>query len=335
MIVWTLVAVLAVVVLGLIWSVFRPTSLPKPLGPIQKVTVGAEGSLLTAAIWVAEAKGYFKKERLEVSIKPFDSGRLSFLAMLNGEGIDISTVSPTTIMFNSFKRDDFAIFATFVYSYEDVKVIARKDKGINRARDLKGMKIGTPGGTVGQFFLNAFLTENGIPVSEVTVVNIAPSELPYALVRNLVDAIVIWEPHGHRAREQLKDKAIRLPSSEVYKETSNFMVMKDYAKANPEILEKFLRATDEATTFIREHKEEAQQLVADKLELDPAITKALWDDFVFEMSLDQSLIRTLEEEGIWAIQSRLVKKPKIPNYLDFIHLKSLESVNANAVTIGK
>jgi ABC-type nitrate/sulfonate/bicarbonate transport system substrate-binding protein len=224
-------------ILGVVWFLFPTTSTQMPSGPLEKVTVGAEASLLTAAIWVAESKGYFEREGLEVTIKEFESGRASFRAMLDGEGIDISTVAPTPIMFSSFKRNDFAIFATFVYSYDDVKVIARNDKGIATAADLKGKKVGTPAGTTGQFFLNAFLTDNGIPAKEVEVIDISPPELPGALANNQVDAIVIWEPHGYNAQKLLgPDKAKRLPSSDVYKETFNFMVMKEYADAHPEVL---------------------------------------------------------------------------------------------------
>ena len=126
-----------------------------------KVTLGAETSLLTAAVWVAEDQGYFQEQGLDLTIKEFDSGKASFNDMLNG-GVDISTVAPTPIMFNSFKRQDFSIFATFVDSNEDVKVITRKDVGINSAADLKGKKIGIVDGSTSQFFLGAFLIYNQI-----------------------------------------------------------------------------------------------------------------------------------------------------------------------------
>ena len=103
-------------------------SIDKPTKPIEKVSLGVEASLLPAAVWVADNKGYFQDEGLDLTIKEFNSGRLSFLAMLKGEGVDISTVAPTPIMFSSFNRQDFSILATFVYSYDDVKVIARRDK---------------------------------------------------------------------------------------------------------------------------------------------------------------------------------------------------------------
>ena len=70
--------------------------------PVEAVTLGVETSLLPAAVWVAEHKGLFKEEGLDVTIKEFNSGSASLSAMLNGEGIDIAAAAPTPIMFNSF-----------------------------------------------------------------------------------------------------------------------------------------------------------------------------------------------------------------------------------------
>jgi len=299
----------------------------------EKVTLGVETSLLPAAVWVAENKGYFEEEGLDLTIKEFDSGRLSFLAMLKGEGVDISTVAPTPIMFSSFDRQDFSIFATFVYSDEDVKVIAHRGKGITTAADLKGKKIGTPKGTTGQFFVEAFLIHNGLLSSEVEVIDISPSELPVALLNNRVDAIVIWEPHAYTAQNLLGQDAVRLPSSDVYRETFNFMTMKDFARAHPEVLNKFLKAIDKATDFIGKNKEDSQTIVAERLKLDKEVMTALWDDFIFEISLGQSLLVTLEAEARWAIKNKLTDKTEVPNYLDYIYFDALEKVKPEAVGI--
>ena len=45
--------------------------------PVDKIVLGAEASMLPAAVWVAEGKGYFREEGLDVTIKEFDSGRLT------------------------------------------------------------------------------------------------------------------------------------------------------------------------------------------------------------------------------------------------------------------
>jgi len=299
----------------------------------EKVTLGVEDSLLSSAVWVAESKGYFEREGLDLTIKEFDSGKSSFLSMLKGEGIDISTVAPTPIMFNSFDRQDFYIFATFAYAYEDIKVIADRSKGITEAIDLEGKKIGTTAGTTGQFFLEVFLIYNGLSPSEVEVIDISPSELPDALKNNQVDAIVIWEPHANNAQKLLGQDAIRLPSSDVYQTTFNFMAMKDYAKAHPEVLIKYLRAIDEATDFIGKNREEAQAIVSERLKVDEEIMALLWDVFTFEISLNQSLLVALEAEARWAIKYKLTESTEVPNYLDYIYYDVLEEVKPEAIGI--
>lgn len=169
---WVLVAVIvvALAVGGYFWLTRKKPQ--QPTGPPQKATLGVETSVISAAVWVAENKRYFQAEGLDLNIKLFETGKSSLSALLKPEGIDICTVAPTPIMFSSFARQDFCVFATFVYSYDDVKVIARKDRGINTAADLKGKKVGTPAGTTGQFFLDSFLVQNRVPTSDVEAIDI-------------------------------------------------------------------------------------------------------------------------------------------------------------------
>ena len=304
-------------------------------GPIEKVTLGVESSLLPAAVWVAENKGYFTEAGLDLTIKEFDSGRASLIALLNGEAVDIAAAAPTPIMFSSFGRDDFSIFSTFAFAYEDIKVIANKDSQISGPGDLRRKKIGTLMGSTGQFFTETFLIYNSISPSEVEMVDMAPSELPKALNDGQIDAQVIWEPHGTTARELLGDRAIRLPSSDVYKTTFNFLTMKDYAGENPEILEKFLRAIARGTVFAQDarNKEEAQDITANRLKVPKEAIALHWDEFTFEISLDQSLLINIESEARWAINNNLTAATEIPNYLEYIYLDALEAVMPEAVTI--
>lgn len=320
-------------VVGLLCFVF-PGWLKKDVVQIEKVTVGVESSLLSTVVWIADYEGYFEEENLDVVIKEFDSGRLSFLDMLDG-GVDFSTVAPTPIMFSSFERDDFSIFATFAYSDSDLKVVAHGDKGISTVNDLKGKKVGTSEGTTGQFFLSAFLKFNGMTLSDVEMVDIAPFDLAAALNDGVVDAIVIWEPHAYNAQVLLGDKSVVLPNLGVYRETFNFMIMNDFAEENPEILERFLGAINRATEFIENDKERAQNIVTSRLELDREVTAILWEDFVFDLSLNQWLVLTLEDEARWAVDSGFVPEMEIPNYLDYIYVHALEVVVPKAMTIIK
>lgn len=325
-----IIAVVVLVGSGLYWFIQKQPE--KYTGPVEKVTLGVETSLLPAAVWVAEAQGYFKKNGLDVDIREFDSGKASLLAMLRGE-VDISAAAPTPIMFNSFKRDDFSYFATFASSNEDIKLTARKDKGITTVADLKGKKIGTTLGTTGQYVVDTLLVLRGISPAEVTVVNFAPPELPNALHTGQVDAIVIWEPHGNNARKLLGEKAITIPISDVYKTTFNFLATNDLIKENPAVLVRFLQSIDKATEFIKRNKEESQAFVAARLGEETEDVTLFWDNFVFNVSMDQDWLVNIENEAKWAIKNNLTDQIKVPNYLDFIYLDAMQAVRPAAITI--
>ena len=160
-----------------------------------KIVLGAEKSFVTAAIRIAEIKGYFKEEGLDIEFRDFNSGKASLAAMLNKKDVNISTAAQTPVVSNSFNRDDFSIIAAMNFSDNDIKVLAHRDRGIKSPSDLRGKKIGITKGSTGHFFMDLFLSYAGIIPSDVETIDIKPDELPQALADGLVDAICTWEPN--------------------------------------------------------------------------------------------------------------------------------------------
>lgn len=297
------------------------------------IILGCETSILTSAVWIAEKKGYFREEGLNVKIKEFDSGRNALASLLRNKDMDICTAAQTPVVFHGFNRNDFAIMAAMVYSYNDVKVLARRDKGIKEPNDLRGRKIGITKGSTGHFLLNLFLNYNGLSCSEVDEIDLNASELPQALVDGRVDAISTWEPHIMNAIKLLGEKALLLPSEDVFREDFYFVVLRSFTKDNPETLKMFLKAVEKGEGFIRENKEEAITIVSERLKIDKECTASVWDDFNFQLILDQSIFISLEVQARWAIREGLTEKKEVPNYLHFIYMDALEEVKPEAVTI--
>jgi ABC-type nitrate/sulfonate/bicarbonate transport system substrate-binding protein len=306
----------------------------KYIGPVERVTLGVEKSLVNSAILIAESEGYFKEYGLEIDIKETNSGSASLTEMFDGN-VDISAASPTAIMFKSLERNDFYYFGTFVSFNEDIKLTARKDLGIITPNDLKGKKIGTAFGTTGQYITDIFLIFNNIPASDVEVINFKPSELPNALYKGDIDAMIIWEPHGSTATNLLGSKSVKIPISDIYTTTINYLVMKDFAKENPEILVRFLRAVDQAIDFINNNKQKSLEVATDILNLNKEESGARWDDLDFELSIGQAWIINMENEARWAIAKGLTDSTEIPNYLNYIYFDALEAVNPDIMTITK
>ena len=325
------IVVLAACTMAGLW--FAPPSAPPSAGPPEKVRIGAEEGMLASAVWVAERKGYFKDQGLEAEIRVFGSGRAALASMLGARDLDIATVAQTPVALNGFQRNDFAIIAGMATSSNDVKILARKDRGSRDPRDLRGKKIGVTRNSTGHYFLGLYLTQHGLELQDVMTVDIEAPGLPQAIAEGRVDAIATWEPHIYNARKALDLNGLLLESEGTFREDFYFAVFKDWAKKNPQLLKKFLAAIDSANVFIAEHPKEAQDIVADRLKLDPALVATVWNAYSFRFFLDQAIVLSLEQHARWMKENGLVDEAVPPNYLDFIDPSLLEHIKPEAVTI--
>jgi NitT/TauT family transport system substrate-binding protein len=313
-----------------VWA--ASTAFPAEAREHKPVTVAMSLTPLSAPIIVAESKRYFKKNGLDVTIKEFVGGFRTIKAVFEGKA-DIATSSEAVVMFNSFKRTDFAVVCTFVSSDNDVKIITRKDTGIRTVPDLAGRRVGTVKGASAQFFLDETLMLNGVDDARVDMVHVNPEDTPSALARGAVDAVVVWEPQAYLTGKKLGGEAVVVPHERIYTETFNAVALREYADNNPDVLEHFVRALIDAIEFIRLNPDESQRIVSARINSDDEFIKAVWKDFEFGVSLHQWLINTLEAEARWAIGHNLVSAGRVPNYLGFLHLKALDRVRPDSVTV--
>src|SRR3989338_5562191 len=152
------VALLIVVAVGFVWWRSMSTPAPKYTGPVEKVTIGSYVGEYVTLLYVADEKGYFKDEGIDLEIKPYEYGILTIPDVLNGT-IDLSLANEFAPVVRSFDSPKLRILASIdkTNSYE---LIARRDRGIATPADLKGKKIGIPKGSQSEFFLATFLTFN-------------------------------------------------------------------------------------------------------------------------------------------------------------------------------
>jgi ABC-type nitrate/sulfonate/bicarbonate transport system substrate-binding protein len=327
----TVLAVMAVGIGGYAWvSGHRAL---QPLGPVEHLTLGTSDRLMTSAVWIAEQQGYFRQEGLEVAIQEFQVGRLALQALLHGAPLDIVTVAPTPLVFQSFSRDDFRIIATFVESQDNHKVIANTESAVATVTDLRGKKIGCPHGTSAHFFLELLLVEHGLAPSQVDVVDMAHIDLHTALAARQVDAIAVWEPHATRVKEFLHDRAIQLSRPGTYRTTFNFVAKQESLHRRRHAVTRFLTAIERANRFIRDRRQEAHTIIADRLQMDKAAVAQILDQFSYKLMLDQVLLHDLENQARWAIKSRLTDYTVVPNYLHFVAVDALQHINPKAVTL--
>jgi ABC-type nitrate/sulfonate/bicarbonate transport system substrate-binding protein len=305
-----------------------------PPEKIEKIVLGAETVPHSSPVWIAENKGYFREQGLNVEIKEFESGRTALRSMLNAEGIDVATAAQTPVVLNSFSRNDYAIVAGMVYSENDIKMLARQDRGINVPADLKGKTVGVTAGSSGHFFLGLFMAYYQMRASDVKTMDMEPARLSQALIEGQVDAIATWEPHIYKTRKKLGDKAFLLSSGGIYRTDFYFVARKEFIDNHFGTLKRFLWAIEKAEEFIRKNNKEAADIVAKRLKMEREILNETWDTFQFALFLDQSILTSLEEEARWAIRNRHTDATKVPNYLGYLYTDALKAVKPEAVLIA-
>jgi NitT/TauT family transport system substrate-binding protein len=331
-----IIVILIVVVLTIsafLWFNQRQSLSPDYTEPSEKVTIGISAtSLLPSLIHIAEEKGYFLEQGVDMEIKGYPTGKAALSATFEGE-VDIGTVADTPIVANSFKRSDFAVFATIVDSAQHAKALARKDRNINAPEDLIGKRIGTTIGTTAHYFMTTFFIINNMNLGGVEIVNLKPKEMVNAIVNGDVDAIFAWEPNIYKAKEILGNNAILLPSKVGYEATFNLVSNNDFIENNPELLKRVLKALAKAEGFIKDNREESVAIIASRLESDRKEINELWDGYKFRLSLSQNLLLTLEYEARWYIRGKLTEATEAPNYLDYIYLDALKAVKPEVITV--
>ncbi|MGO9377134.1 MAG: ABC transporter substrate-binding protein [Dissulfurispiraceae bacterium] len=306
----------------------------KPVSGSEKVTIAYSATTDTVLVEVARARGYFRDEGLEVTLRPYPYGKPALQDMLAGKA-DFATVAETPVMFAIMKGAGISIIATIQTSDKDNAIIARRDKGIRTLDDLQGKKIAVTLGTTSNFFLNAMLSVHGVSMKNVEVIDMKAEAMPDALARGDVDALATFNPYLIQSRKKLGDQTIVFYDENVYTWSFNIVGTQEFVSKNPTKVRKLLRALMKAEEFVRAYPAEAQKIVADSSGVDMGIVRDMWVDTRFTLTLDQSLLLSLEDESRWAIKNKLVNAAKIPNYLKFIYRDGLESVKPQAVRIVK
>lgn len=305
----------------LILSIF--SMLPLSVAHAQKITLGATRTALL--VWVAEARGFFKDEGLDVKIELFQSGSFAADALIE-QRVDLSTTSEAAFVSRSFKHSRLRILAT-LSSSETARLVGRKDRGITTPRDLVGKRIGVTQKSTSDFLLSRYLTLNGIDQASIKLVDLPPKDITNSLIKGEIDAGLTWEPFIHQAEVGLGDQSVILPNQEGQHFYFMLLTSADWVERNQTTAEKILRALTRAERFSTEQKRLAMAAINARFQLKAGYLERLWPQHNLHVSLPQDLLFILDEQARWRIQRKFVQAETAPNYISFIELRPLVAVS--------
>lgn len=281
-----------------------------------KITYAMPISVAAIPAYVASEKGFWKEEGLEVTAQMFSSGRQALDALLANTA-EVMSVSETPLMHAILQGNKIYIVTT-VTQHQEVKLIARRDKGIQSPGDLRGKRVATLPGTNSDYFMYEFLRKNNIPIEEVKVTNMNPPDMVTALVQGNIDAYFAWEPHIYYAQKQLTQQSIVFPPGDLYYGRHCVAMNQEYVRAHPDVVEKLIRGFQRAEKFINEKPDESMAIVSKVTGMDIDALKSLWSEYKVSVGIDSQLFQILDQEARWA---RLVSKSSEPtsNFRDYVY----------------
>jgi NitT/TauT family transport system substrate-binding protein len=148
---------------------------------------------------VAIDKGWFKQANVDVvfnwfdysaSLDAFSAGKIDAELMTNGDALVIGAGGAKSQ----------AILLTDYSSGNDI-IVAQP--GIKSLKQLKGKKIGIEVGLVEHLLLLYGLEQQGMKITDVTLVNTKTNDTPQVLASGQVDAIGAWQPNSGQAMQMV------------------------------------------------------------------------------------------------------------------------------------
>ncbi|MGE5617017.1 MAG: ABC transporter substrate-binding protein [Bacillota bacterium] len=160
------------------------------------IAVGGKSLFYYLPLSVAERKGFFKDEGLEVEIPDFAGGAKALQALVGGSADLVSGAYEHTINMAAKKQPIKAVVLEAKYS--SIVLVMSKEKAAKykSPRDLKGMKIGvTAPGSSTNMFVNNLLAKDGLKPTDISVVGVGTgSGAVAAMEKGELDALSNLDP---------------------------------------------------------------------------------------------------------------------------------------------
>jgi len=295
------------------------------------VSIAISKTPLSTPFFIAQSINAFEDTCVNVKYVDVIGGKDAFKKVMLGE-TDFGTSSDSVLAFQSLTKKAFVTHAMFVESDNDMKLLTHKKDNIDSVSQLLGKKIGVIKGTASEYFLSTLLAIEGLTTKDVKLSYFNPTQLTEYFIRNELDAIVPWEPFAFNVVQLLGDKVKII-------ETKNFHTLSfNLVSKIPDelLLEKatcILQGLNIAIEYIASFPEKSKVIVMNELNLGLTFINWVWDDYIFKLSLNQSLRLNIKSQVVWAIETQMSEYNDMPNIDAFLDRRAMMQVDPGAVNI--
>ena len=160
------------------------------------IAVGGKNLFYYLPLSVAERKGYFRDEGLEVEIPDFAGGAKALQALVGGSADMVSGAYEHTINMVAKKQPIKAVVLQARHSSIVLLLSKARAAQYKSPKDLKGLKIGvTAPGSSTNMFVNNLLARDGLKPTDVAIIGVGTGSGAFAAMeKGEIDAISNLDP---------------------------------------------------------------------------------------------------------------------------------------------
>jgi NitT/TauT family transport system substrate-binding protein len=235
----------------------------------EKMRMGLSSvSGLHSAVWVAEEKGLFRKNGLDVEVIVTGQGGTAGISALLANDIQMVNSAGDVLVAAALRGGDTVMVASVVN--KGLQRLVSKPE-IKTPADLKGKRVGvTRIGAVSHSVLLMMLQRWKMNVNDVQVLQLGSSpNMLASLDKGGVEAAVLTIPSMFVAEDRGYRVLLDMADTDIYYLHTMVATTRQYIKANRDKVLRFLRGYVEGIAFVKHNKKESLDVVKKKLRLGP------------------------------------------------------------------
>jgi aliphatic sulfonates family ABC transporter substrate-binding protein len=224
--------------------------------------------------FVARDQQFFQNAGLAPDYSKFISGP-TMLAALQGENIDVAFMTTPPVVFGLTQGIDIRVFLVESDAAKTQALVSTKDADIKSFADQKGRKIAVTFGTSAHYGLLKSLEAAKVPESAVTILNMQPSAMLPAFIKDDVAGAWAWDPWTAKMEHENGTLVgslgtLHLPMPGVW------VVRTKWLAQNGDAIQRFIKALDMAAGYMKSTSTDAVKAIEAELGVDQTTAQLIY-----------------------------------------------------------
>ena len=162
-------------------------------------------------------------------------------------------------------------------------ILVPKASPLRSVAELKGLKVALNKGSNVHYLLVRQLEKHGLAFSDIKPVYLAPADGRAAFESGSVDAWAIWDPFQAAAEKALGARVLGDGSGGVVNNYQYYLAARDYASANPGVIEALFTDSVERGRWLKRNLSEAAAIIAPQQGLPTEVVELALTRYQFDV----------------------------------------------------